>query len=235
LPCAIGMPSEEPTKNAFLSYARKDTQFVLRLVYDLRAGGADLWLDQLDIKQGERWDRAIEDALAKSPRLLVVLSPAAVKSNNVMDEVSFALEHGKTVLPVICRNCKIPFRLRRVQYEDLSKNYEAGLGRVLARLGVVAPLSEIPEATRDQDLGGSSDHRGGAEEVTVLSQTAPQDQKPTPPTLIRRVLHWIIMLIAIACLLVSYALLRGRLPPKVIAPLEKNLPKILREIPKVPK
>jgi TIR domain len=91
----IGMPSQEPTKHAFLSYARKDTQFALQLLFDLRKRGADLWIDQLDIKQAEHWDSAIEDALAKSPRLLVVLSPAAVKSNNVMDEVSYALTHGK--------------------------------------------------------------------------------------------------------------------------------------------
>jgi hypothetical protein len=207
----IGMQPQEPPKNAFLSYAREDTQFALRLLFDLRAGGADLWMDQLDIKQGERWDRAIEDALAKSPRLLVVLSPAAVKSDNVMDEVSFALEQGKTVLPVICRNCKIPFRLRRVQYEDLSDNYEAGLGRVLARLGVVTPSSEMPEAT-------------------VPCQTAPQEQKATPPTLKMRVLHWIITLIAIAFGIVSYWLLRRVLPPEVLAPLERNITKIIEYI-----
>ena len=57
------MQSQEPPKSAFLSYARKDTQFALRLLYDLRAGGADLWIDQLDIKLGEHWDCAIEDAL----------------------------------------------------------------------------------------------------------------------------------------------------------------------------
>ncbi len=124
---------------AFLSYARQDAQFVLGLAKDLRAGGAGVWIDQLDITPGQRWDRAVEDALAKCPELLVILSPAAVESTNVMDEVSLALEDGKTVVPVLHRQCKIPFRLRRLQYVDFSLNYKAGLDRLLETLGVAAP------------------------------------------------------------------------------------------------
>jgi TIR domain len=131
--------SPKPIQLAFLSYAREDAEFVLRLAKDLRAGGADVWIDQLDIKAGERWDRAVEDALAKCPELLVILSPAAVESTNVMDEVSFALGEGKTVLPVKHRDCTIPFRLRRLQYVDLTLNYDAGLGQLLETLGVAAP------------------------------------------------------------------------------------------------
>src|SRR6266480_4531380 len=132
-------PSPKPIQLAFLSYAREDAEFVLRLAKDLRAGGADVWIDQLDIEPGQRWDRAIEDALAKCPELLVILSPAAVESTNVMDEVSLALEDGKTVVPVLHRQCKIPFRLRRLQYVDFSLNYKAGLDRLLETLGVAAP------------------------------------------------------------------------------------------------
>jgi hypothetical protein len=138
----------KPIQLAFLSYAREDAEFVLRLAKDLRAGGADVWIDQLDIKPGQRWDRAVEDALAKCPELLVILSPAAVESTNVMDEVSLALEEGKTVLPVIHRQCKIPFRLRRLQYVDLSLNYKAGLDRLLETLGSAA--SGTTNAVKDE-------------------------------------------------------------------------------------
>jgi nucleoside-triphosphatase THEP1 len=128
--------SPKPIHPSFVSYAREDAEFVLRLTKELRAGGADVWIDQLDISPGQRWDRAVEDALAKCLQLVVVLSPAAVESTNVMDEVSLALEDGKTVVPVLHRQCKIPFRLRRLQYVDLSLNYSAGLDRLLETLGV---------------------------------------------------------------------------------------------------
>jgi len=83
---------------------------------------------------------------------LVVLSPAAVDSHNVMDEVSFALEERKTLLPVLHRRCDIPFRLRRVQYIDFTNDYSAGLDRVLGTFGIQhavhEPVQTVPEATQ---------------------------------------------------------------------------------------
>ena len=40
----------------FFSYARADAEFVLKLANDLRSAGISLWIDQLDITPGERWD-----------------------------------------------------------------------------------------------------------------------------------------------------------------------------------
>jgi len=116
---------------AFFSYSRDDSEFVLRVAGDLKAAGANVWLDQMDIVPGQRWDEAIERALADCPRMLVVLSPAAVHSTTVMDEVSFALEEGKTVVPILYRDCAIPFRLRRVQYIDLRFDYSHGFTELL--------------------------------------------------------------------------------------------------------
>ena len=113
--------------NLFFSYAREDSDFVLKLAKDLRAKGANLWLDQLDIAPGERWDKAIQEALESCETLLVILTPDSVTSQNVMDEVSFALEEKKQVIPVFHTNCEIPFRLKRLQYIDFSSDYAAGL------------------------------------------------------------------------------------------------------------
>jgi hypothetical protein len=123
---------EFPT--AFFSYCRDDSKFALRLAGDLKAAGADVWLDQLDILPGQRWDRTVEDALTNCSRMLVILTPASVNSTNVMDEVSFALEAQKTVIPVLFRDCAIPFRLRRVQHIDFRADYAAGLQALIRTL-----------------------------------------------------------------------------------------------------
>ena len=102
----------------FFSYAREDSDFVLRLAKELRQDGANVWLDQIDIRGGQRWDAAVEEALKASQGMIVLLTPAAVASQNVMDEVSYALEQGKLVVPVLYKECDIPFRLRRLQYVD---------------------------------------------------------------------------------------------------------------------
>ncbi|PWT92229.1 MAG: hypothetical protein C5B55_06790 [Blastocatellia bacterium] len=128
------MPEKKVT--TFFSYARADSEFVLRLVKDLRAAGAPVWLDQLDIAPGELWDRAIEEALHGCLIQVVLLSPDAVNSVNVMDEVSYALEQRKRVIPAMYRECQIPFRLRRLQYIDFRTEYAAGVKAMLRALGV---------------------------------------------------------------------------------------------------
>ena len=120
----------------FVSYSRTDSQFAVKLASDLRANGASVWLDQLDITAGARWDSAIEDALRRSARVIVLLSPKAVASQNVLDEVSFALDEGKTIVPVLVEACTIPMRLRRLQYVDFTPGYDTALGRLLVTLGV---------------------------------------------------------------------------------------------------
>ena len=134
----------QPT--AFFSYSREDSEFVLHVARDLKAAGANVWLDQMDIVPGQRWDDAVERALAGCPRMLVVLSPASVHSTNVMDEVSFALEEGKTVIPILYRDCVIPFRLRRVQYIDLRHDYDHGLSELLKLLAEQRSTVANPDA-----------------------------------------------------------------------------------------
>ena len=119
------------TQTAFISYSREDSEFALRLAGDLKAAGAAVWLDQLDIAPGQRWARAVQDALNDCPRMLVILSPSSADSTNVDDEVSFALEEHKTVIPVLYRDCKIPFRLRPFQFVDFRGDYESGLNGLL--------------------------------------------------------------------------------------------------------
>lgn len=123
------MASDVPS--FFFSYSRDDAQFVLKLASDLRAAGVAVWIDQLDIGAGERWDVAVEQALKASPGLLLVLSPSSVASPNVRDELCFALEANRKVVPVLHQKCDIPFRVRRLQYIDFTADYEQGLERLL--------------------------------------------------------------------------------------------------------
>jgi hypothetical protein len=118
----------------FVSYAREDSDLALRLAADLKARGANVWLDQLDIRPGQQWDRAVERALMACDEMLVIISPAALESNNVMDEIAFALDEGKMVIPVLHGECRLPIRLRRLQHIDFRSNYDQGLQGLLITL-----------------------------------------------------------------------------------------------------
>lgn len=141
----------------FLSYARVDAAFALRLAEDLRAAGVDLWIDQLDIPTGARWDQAVERALKECPRLLVILSPASTASQNVMDEVAFAIDEGRAIVPVLYQHCDIPFRLKRLQHIDFSGDYAKALATLQAALADPADRRRAFVAT---------DHSSGKRIVT---------------------------------------------------------------------
>lgn len=120
----------------FFSYAREDSEFAKQLATDLRKAGADIWMDQLDIRAGSRWDVEIEKALQLGECLLVILTPDSVSSHNVSDEISYAFDENKTVIPVLFKECKIPFRLRRLQYADFTKDYEKGFTELVMALNL---------------------------------------------------------------------------------------------------
>ena len=136
---------------AFISYCRDDQEFVLRLAQDLKAAGAAVWLDQLDIKPGSSWDNAVEDALLSAPQMLVVLTPTSVKSENVRDEISYALKQGKTVIPVLYMECVIPLRLERKHHIDFRANYASGLATLLRQLHVEHPNEAVLDKAAEGD------------------------------------------------------------------------------------
>jgi hypothetical protein len=163
-------------QTAFFSYSRDDSEFALRLAEDLKAAGANVWLDQLDIAPGQRWARAVQDALNNCHRLLVILSPASVNSTNVEDEVAFALEEHKTVIPVFYRDCKFPFQLRPFQYVDFRTDYERGFKTLLKTL-VVAQQAAAGGAAAD--VSGANKRKRATEQQRLdqAENKAAQERK----------------------------------------------------------
>jgi hypothetical protein len=142
---------------AFVSYSRADSEFALRLVGDLKSAGADVWLDQLDIEPGTPWDSAIEDALISSGHLLVILSTVSVTSDNVRDEISYALGQQMKVIPVLYQDCKVPFRLARLEHIDFRTDYATALKHLLRALRITQqppppPPPLEPEQKRLDDV-----------------------------------------------------------------------------------
>ena len=122
------------SESYFLSYCRADGDFALRMAKDLRDHGVAMWVDQFDIRPSEHWDRAIERALRCSRGIVVIVSPRSVESDNVMDEIAFAIASGKTVLPVMIENSVLPLRIVRMHLIDATQNYEAALQQCVKEL-----------------------------------------------------------------------------------------------------
>jgi serine/threonine protein kinase len=114
----------------FISYARKDNDYVYTLARELRRIGLNIWIDQ-DISTGANWDKSIEEALKSCDKMLLIVSPASMLSENVQDEWSYFLEEGKAVFPFIYREAEMSFRLRRRQYISSSSDLLADVARIV--------------------------------------------------------------------------------------------------------
>ena len=119
----------------FFSYSRKDAEtFAFKLANDLRVAGADVWIDQLDIAPGKNWDEEIEKALNESKYVLFIASEMSVSSQNVLNEIYYAVDENKTVIPIRIHDCAIPFRIRRFQYIDFTGDYDTAFNRLVKYL-----------------------------------------------------------------------------------------------------
>jgi len=148
----------------FLSYARADAEFALKLANQLKTNGADLWIDCLDIPAGVRWDRAVQKSLNDCECLLLLLSPRSVDSDNVLDEARFGLENRKRVIPVRLADCVIPFWLSRLEYIDFPQSDEA-IAKLVATLG---------DAGRGRlEAGDLGNAQGGNQKEREAVQAAP--------------------------------------------------------------
>lgn len=117
----------EKQKKAFISYSRVNKDFATKLAKGLRSEGYDIWFDLMDIPPGARWDDYVESALQECPIFMIILTPASIASENVKDEIGYAIDHGKRILPILLEECDVPLRLRRFQYVDFTtKSFDQG-------------------------------------------------------------------------------------------------------------
>lgn len=118
LPGGSTEPNEEHTETARREL-QEDNDFGKRLVWDLRRVLSDdsaVWFDvspghsdEGGLKAGEDWWAKIKQELTARPIFIVILSPAALASQWVSNEINMAwrLSHtlDKRIFPVIYRSC----------------------------------------------------------------------------------------------------------------------------------
>jgi WD40 repeat protein len=87
--------------DVFVSYSRRDSGFVRRLADAISAGGRDVWLDTEGIADGEVFPEAIKRAIEQSDTFLFVITPSAVNSAYCENEVDYARQMQKRIVPVL--------------------------------------------------------------------------------------------------------------------------------------
>ena len=92
---------------AFVSYAHADKQLVYESMVWLRDNGVNIWYDEGIPPAGE-WVEEIATAIKGARLFLVFLTPHAVDSRYVRNEVGYAMSLGKDILSVYLRETDLP-------------------------------------------------------------------------------------------------------------------------------
>lgn len=122
--------------DVFISYSRRNLEFVQQLVDALKMRGKDPWFDQLKeplsgIVVGAPWWKEIQHGIENSDNFIFVISPNSISSPYCHAEINYAREHGKRLLPVL---------------------YCGWIGEGETRRAIDAVIEAIPD---DEELPGS--------------------------------------------------------------------------------
>ena len=88
----------------FVSYARKNKEFVRTIVQALESDGTSVWFDMDDIPKGEDWEKEIYRGIEEADAFLFLVSSYSVTSEMCGREIAHAIKNSKRILPVFIDN-----------------------------------------------------------------------------------------------------------------------------------
>ena len=130
---------EEPF--VFVSYAHKDGYLVYPEIKALHDSGVRIWFDG-GIDPGNEWPEDIAQALLKAQMFLVFITPSSVESQNVRNEINYAINKKKSFLAVHLQETQLPagleLRMGDIQailkYRMTEENYNKKLSSTFSEV-----------------------------------------------------------------------------------------------------
>lgn len=111
----------------FLAYAHEDSAVMEQIRRSLRREGLTVWSNTDDIQTGEAFDQAIKRGIEQASSVLYLISPAALRSDYCQQELNYALQLQKRIIPLLVQETpvqELPEALKTLQYIDLTDNVE---------------------------------------------------------------------------------------------------------------
>lgn len=114
-------------RNVFISYSHsgKSKASARKVARFLEQLGLKVWLDQEQIKLGDKITDSVEKGLEESDCIVALISPDAKDSHDYQEELAKALSKGKFIYPVIIDNASaddVPEAIKDRVALDLSDN-----------------------------------------------------------------------------------------------------------------
>ncbi|MEO8440290.1 MAG: toll/interleukin-1 receptor domain-containing protein [Spartobacteria bacterium] len=114
----------------FISYSRKDFYFAESLAFHLAARGIENWLDANHLTPGGEWGEQIDRALDEAQTVILVATPASLRSPYVQREWQRALAQGDRLVVALFRVCKLPPEIEKCRLVEFRGSFRPALQRL---------------------------------------------------------------------------------------------------------
>ena len=182
-------------QDVFISYSRADQEWGRWLSGQFVSAGRQPWVDWHGIKPGEKWWPAILQGIDAANAFVFVLSPDSGQSTVCKQEINRAVESGKRIVPLVCRDISgldIHPALKERNYiflrteEERAENLPKLLEALDTDLEHVRAHSRFGVRAREWEAKGKSSAfllRGGALEDAIQWQARAPGKLPVPTPL----------------------------------------------------
>jgi Tol biopolymer transport system component len=155
--------------SVFISYSRADSTVIDHLEAELISYGFKTWVDRKHLEGGDKWAAKIEQAIQRCDVVVVGLTPDAVASPWVTNELYYAQNLKKPIIPVLLRPVEqIPLMLAALQYIDMEVDESQGLQQLRVCL--------LRMAKQSIDVASVQSNTAT---VTVVQRMAHANEQPT--------------------------------------------------------
>jgi len=132
----------------FISYSRKDKEFVRKLADALAAQKREAWADWKDIPLTAEWQQEIFTNIEAADNFVFVISPESSASANCRREIDHAVANNKRMVPILHRlvpDEAIPEALGKIQRIDFGENdnFDSKFAALIAAIDTDLPWTQI--------------------------------------------------------------------------------------------
>lgn len=145
--------------SVFISYAHADTKFAVELENALKLTTVTIWRDKASLHTGEKWPKALGEAIASADAVALLWSSTAAASEFVELEWNIALALKIPILPCLLDATPLPPSLRALHADSErdARLLAARVSEALACTGtskdeaIAQPVIDRLAAIRDQE------------------------------------------------------------------------------------
>ncbi len=195
MPAAPGDQQAPRPEEIFISYSRKDKEFVRRLHEALSRRDREAWVDWEDIRPTEEWMQAIYAAIEGADTFVFVLTPDSIASDVCGREIAHAGAHNKRMVPIVAQDVNadaVPEALAKLNWiffresDDFEKAADTLIGALDTDLNWVHAHTRLLTRAIEWNAKGKNnsfvlrgDDLRGAEQW-LAEAGAEKERQPTP-------------------------------------------------------